>query len=267
MYRIRVTSLVVLAALAFIPLPAAAQGGGAANNLQALVDALAARVTTLEAAVTALQAALANETAARQAADTTLQSNITAEVNNRISAVAAEIAARQAADTTLQSNITAEVNNRISAVAAESAARQAADTTLQVQIDKLNGNITAADLEGTYNFYFVATALDSDPNTITSYFYAGTITLESGGIGQLDISASGRQLTEQAPSLNWVAANVGDDQAGNISWVYSNGIVTITAGGDSNDLTPAAGGQVMVGVQGGPPGNNQAILVLTRQPF
>jgi len=236
MYRIRVPALGVLMALAVAPLPARAQGG-ATNNLQSQVDALRTRVAALETAVAALQAALPAETAARQAADTTLQSNITTEVNNRVSAVAAEISARAAADTTLQG-----------------------------QIDKLNGNITAADLEGTYNFYFVATAIDSSPNTITSYVYTGTMTLGSGGSGQLDISASGRQLTEQASNLNWVAANVGDAQVGNISWVYSNGRVTITAGGDSNDLTPAAGGQVMVGVQGGPPGNNQIIFVLTRQP-
>jgi len=31
-------------------------------------------------------------------------------------------------------------------------------------------------------------------------------------------------------------------------------------------LTPTAGGQVTVGVQGGTPGNNQVIFVLTRQP-
>jgi hypothetical protein len=43
--------------------------------------------------------------------------------------------------------------------------------------------------------------------------------------------------------------------------------VTVTdAGGDTNVFTVAAGGQVMVGVQGGPPGNNQIIMVVTRQP-
>ncbi len=153
-----------------------------------------------------------------------------------------------------------------SALSAETSARTAADTAMQAEIDKLNGNFTAADLEGTYSFYFVATAIDSSPNTITSYVMSGTMTLQSGGIAQFNVSASGRQLTEQAPSLNWVAANVGENQVGNASWAYSNGRVTINAGGDINDLTPSAGGQVMVGVQGGPPGNNQAILVATRQP-
>jgi hypothetical protein len=48
--------------------------------------------------------------------------------------------------------------------------------------------------------------------------------------------------------------------------VYNNGVVTINAAGDINDFTPTAGGQVMLGVQGGSPGNNQIMFVLTRQP-
>jgi hypothetical protein len=184
-------------------------------------------------------------------------------------ALPAETAARQAADATLQSNITTEVNNRTSAVAAEISARQAADTTLQGQIDKLNGNITAADLEGTYNFYMVATALDGGPNTITSYVVTGTMTFGAGGAGQSQGTvAAGTQLKEQAPSLNWLLTNVGGSGIfdGSFSWGYNNGVVTINAGGDINDFTPTAGGQVMVGVQGGAPGNNQIIFVLTRQP-
>jgi hypothetical protein len=137
---------------------------------------------------------------------------------------------------------------------------------LEVAVAKLNGNITAADLEGTYNFYLVATAIDGGPNTIASYVITGTATLGSGGTGQLNVSAAGRELTEQAPNLNWLATSVSDAQTGNFSWTYSNGKLTIDASGDVNEFTTAAGGQVMVGVQGGPPGNNQIIFVLTRQP-
>jgi hypothetical protein len=203
------------------------------------------------------------------AADTTLQANINNEVTNRVGAVAAEISARQAADTTLQNNITAEVLNRTGAVAQEISDRQAADTTLQGQIDKLKGNITAADLEGTYNFYMVATALDGGPNTITSYVVTGTMTFGAGGTGQGEGTvAVGTQLTEQLPNLNWLIRNVGASGIadGSFSWVYNNGVVTINAGGDINGFTPTAGGQVMVGVQGGGPGNNQIMFVLTRQP-
>jgi hypothetical protein len=71
------------------------------------------------------------ETLARQAADTTLQSNLDAEA-----------AARAAADTTLQTNLNAEAAARAAAdttlqnnVNAEAAARQAADATLQANIN------------------------------------------------------------------------------------------------------------------------------------
>lgn len=168
-------------------------------------------------------------------------------------------------------NLLARVEALEAALASEAAARAAVDGTLQTQIDKLKGNITAADLEGTYNFYFLATALDPGPgatNVITSYVITGTVTLAADGTSHLDATAAGRSLTEQAPSANWVGAGFsGIPFAGDSSWSYSNGIVTVTdAGGDTNVFTVAAGGQVMVGVQGGPPGNNQIIMVVTRQP-
>lgn len=79
--------------------------------LESLIDSLAT------------QADLAAETAARQAADTTLQTNIGAEAT-----------ARAAADTTLQGNITAEATARANAVTAEANARAAADTALSGDI-------------------------------------------------------------------------------------------------------------------------------------
>jgi hypothetical protein len=228
----RAASLCFVVALVWVPRPALAQGPS--NNL-----------TAINARVTALEAALAAETAARVAAVSALQT-----------ALANEASARAAADSTLQTSLNSEASSRA-----------AADAALDARVAKFEGNITAADLEGTYNFYFVATGVDEGPNTITSYFIKGTMTLGSGGTGQFtDTSASGRQLTERTPNLTWLAGNVGGTFDGPFSWVYNNGVVTINAGGDINDVTPTAGGQVMVGVQGGPPGNNQAILVATRQP-
>lgn len=188
--------------------------------------------------------------------------NLLARVEALEAAVASEAAARAAGDSTLQANI----NN-------ENAARGAADATLQAQIDTLKGNITASDLEGTYNFYFIATALDpaaAGTNIIASYVITGTVMLGAGGTGHASaFVASGRQLTEQTPSQNWVGAGFsGFPVSGeaDISWAYSNGTVTFGCPGDCTVFTPAGNGQVMVGVQGGPPGNNQAIMVLTRQP-
>jgi len=243
---IRVAPLVLGITLMWAPLPARAQGGGSANNLQTQLNALSS-------AAAALQTALASETSARQSADTTLQANISSEA-----------AARAAADTTLATNISSEASSRA-----------AADTALDARVDKLEGNITATDLEGTYNLYMVATALElngSGGNTITSYVVTGTMTFAAGGTGQVaNTVAAGRLLTERLPGQTWLGSGASASGAfdGSFSWVYNNGVVTVTNGdnpGDINDYTVAAGGQVMVGVQGGPPGNIQFIVVLTRQP-
>jgi len=67
------------------------------------------------------------ESAARIAADLTLQANVDAEILARTNAIAVEAAARLAADTTLQANVDAEILARTTAIAAEAAARLAGD--------------------------------------------------------------------------------------------------------------------------------------------
>src|SRR5262249_35762762 len=74
----------------------------------------------------ALASDLANEIAARKAADTALQNAINNVQSNFSSAITAEIAARQAADLSLTNTI----NN-------ETAARQSGDSALQSQLSAL----------------------------------------------------------------------------------------------------------------------------------
>jgi hypothetical protein len=131
-----------------------------------------ARVAALEEAVAALQAAV-----------TTLQNNINAEAS-----------ARAAADTTLQANI----DN-------ETAARAAADTALDARLAKLEGNITASDLEGTYTVSLVGISIDpfnfSLPNRIGSYAIKGTATINAGGSGTLAWTLDGVLMSERAAAL------------------------------------------------------------------
>jgi hypothetical protein len=229
MNRIPLASLVFVTAIVFAPLPAAAQGGPPAAPGPG--SSLQGQVDALTAAVAALQTALANEASARAAADSTLQTNINSEASSRA----------------------------------------AADAALDARVAKFEGNITAADLEGTYNLYMVATVLEnsSGANTITSYVVTGTMTFAAGGTGQVENTvAAGRVLTERLPGQTWLVSGASASGAfdGSFSWVYNNGVVTINAAGDINDFTPTAGGQVMLGVQGGSPGDNQIMFVLTRQP-
>ena len=227
MNSIRAASLCFVVASA-APLPVYAQ---------ATPPTLATRLSALEGAVAALQNSLNAEEAIRAANDATLQIQINAEA----------------------------------------AARVASDTTLLAQIDTLKGNITETDLEGTYNFYFVATGLDPAEdnvrNIISSYVITGTVTLGTDGTGFMNAAASGRALTELMPPLNWLAADVsGGPIVGPVSWRYGSGKVDFEILIDSIAIpsqirvTPAAGGPLMFGAKGGPPDNDQRIIVLTRQP-
>lgn len=142
-----------------------------ANIPQEVLD----RIDQLEIDVDLLETGLANETTAREAADTalggridTVADNLATETANRISAdeglqadITAEATARQNADATLQNNITAEATARENgdaalntAITSETTARQEADTNLQNQITQeaqaraaadtaINGAITA----------------------------------------------------------------------------------------------------------------------------
>jgi autotransporter adhesin len=106
------------------------------------VTAIGTRLDTAEDDLTNLRTDLTSETAARTAADATLQNNIDAET-----------AARTAADTTLQNNINAEAATRAAAdvvlqnnINTEAATRAAADTTLQNNINAEAATRAAADV-------------------------------------------------------------------------------------------------------------------------
>jgi hypothetical protein len=112
-----------------------------ANEATARQAADTALQTAITAAETARSTAITTEATARQAADTTLTNNLTAEVT-----------ARQNADTTLTNNLATEASTRASAIttltnnlASEVSTRASAVTTLQTNIDgKLGLTATAA---------------------------------------------------------------------------------------------------------------------------
>jgi hypothetical protein len=216
---IRAASLLFAFVFGFAPLPAHAQP-----------------ISVLRAEVRALRAALAAETAARQAADTTLQNNINAEAS-----------ARAAADTTLQNNI----NN-------EAAARAAAGTALDTRVSKLEGNITPADLVGTYTFAGILTRLralipDNPPRnaTIGSTALTGTLILNANGSGSLTETEDGSELT-QGP---WTLTPSSFNGTGTFTftWTYASGTIAV-----SFDM----GGGVNVGV--GPGGR---LLIASNTEF
>ncbi len=137
-WRLTAICMLPLALLLGLPHPgiAASQSGGL-PGLEQRVTVLETTNTNQTNQISALQQALANETSARQSADTAQQN-----------ALAAESAARQSGDSGLQSSLAAqqtalnvESSARIAADAgqqsdlnAETAARQSGDNALQTQV-------------------------------------------------------------------------------------------------------------------------------------
>ena len=124
-----------------------------------------AETAARQAADTTLTNNLAAETVARQAADTTLTNNLAAETAARQAAdttltnlVEEESDARQTADATLTENLAAESATRAAedvsinnAIVAEAANRAAADTTLTNNLEEEVANRQAADTTLTNN--------------------------------------------------------------------------------------------------------------------
>lgn len=126
-------------------------GGGGSDVTKYYVDARdtevqAAAATYTDNKLADVNSLISDETAARQAADVTLQSNIDIEATTRATndtalstAISDEATARANADTALQNSITTASGN----ITAETTAREAADTALGLRIDGVAGDIAA----------------------------------------------------------------------------------------------------------------------------
>ncbi len=117
-------------------------------DLQAVADSLSNAVATLNAAIaqkadaTALAQAIADLTAAYEAADALLQSNISAEIDADVAALQAIL---EAADTALQTAIDTVQDNLDSAIALLEGAIAAGNAALQERLTALDRAYQAAD--------------------------------------------------------------------------------------------------------------------------
>jgi hypothetical protein len=116
---------------------------------------------------------------------------------------------------------------------------------LTARVAKLEGNITAADLVGTYNITdlqlkLVGGATPSISNEVTQ----GTLTLNADGTTSFSLTGNFHRLTPGAP---WVLSPLTESGTGTFgSWAYDNGTVNLTDGGGELAVV-GAGGRVLVG--------------------
>ena len=145
---------------------------------------------------------------------------------------------------------------------------------LQARVAKLEGDITAADLVGTYTALIMDTNLDGvnlfDPQaSITTRTTSGTITLNADGTGSVGGGlCEGSKLTVSTGTL--VGVDCTEAGTGNVTWTYADGVATITFldDGDQIPLNVALGGRLMINggsfFHASDPSSNHLQFILTR---
>lgn len=138
---------------------------------------------------------------------------------------------------------------QVATLQADDAAAKANVATLQTAVSKLDGDITAADLVGTYSAAGFQTELDPfvasgpTPAMISSSSYAASFTFNADGTGSFQGIQSGWTLVTGSGSVN---ADSGTGPPKDYTWTYSSGIVTLTlTGGEQEQLIVGAGGRVL----------------------
>ncbi len=137
--------------------------------------------------------------------------------------------------------------------------------SLSERVAKLEGNITAADLVGTYRVSGKQTELHGGAGStaVSSYVFQGTVQLAANGtftITTLPDNGNSLRLFTSPPSVvDFVGAGGGVDVG---TWSYSNGAVTLGDGGPVLDV--AAAGKVLVGVSFGHDDRTDVLIVMSR---
>jgi len=136
---------------------------------------------------------------------------------------------------------------------------------LTQRVAKLEGQIVAADLVGTYAFRGFQIELGGGASRtaqVSSYVFEGTVTLNADGTASLSAAPeNGNTLSFTTPAM--VSIFKGNDGgSGSTTWTYSDGTVSVVGG--APPLSVAAGGRVLVGVGANPDDGTDVLLILTR---
>jgi hypothetical protein len=117
---------------------------------------------------------------------------------------------------------------------------------LELRVAKLEGNITAADLVGTYRVVGLITDLDGGPPaSVTMLTVFGTATLAADGTGTLQQAAGAIDLVQGNPWTDHPFFLPAEETA--ITWDYASGILHISDGTPNLDVNfnVGAGGRVL----------------------
>jgi hypothetical protein len=134
---------------------------------------------------------------------------------------------------------------------------------LEERIAKLEGNITSADLVGTYavteitipiHGRFANSASFVNPASIEADGVTGTVTLNADGSGSLAQSGCGGRLTEGS----WTFSSGCGGGVANGTWTYANGTVALDMAEFHAQFSVGVGGRLLTTAFGGIHADNQS---------
>ena len=144
---------------------------------------------------------------------------------------------------------------------------------MEARLDKLEGNIGAADLAGSYALALFESELGAlipgnPPRNahIASIVYTGTVMLNADGTGSFDATGNASTLTQGPWTLTPDSGPVQDT----FTWTFANSIVTITfiSDGSEGNFSVGPSGRLLVGAFTESHANNTRteadLLILTR---
>ena len=127
---------------------------------------------------------------------------------------------------------------------------------LEARVGKLEGNISSADLVGTYAIAGITTRLEAlIPGApfplrnaeIGSAVVTGTLTLNADGSGLFTITTGTGSFLTQGPWTLTPSSLGNAPGSGNITWTYASGTVTVSfSDGSSFNANVGPGGRLLV---------------------
>src|SRR5262249_10005552 len=135
---------------------------------------------------------------------------------------------------------------------------------LTARVAKLEGQITADDLAGTYALNAIQMELGggSSPR-VSSYVFAGTAILSADGTGTFTSSGEKGNTLSIGPNSS-VSPFMSPNSAGgtfNITWTYANGVLTAPG---IPPLAVAVGGRMLIGASANNSDGTNVLLIFTR---